>query len=154
MATPNKPLVIRYQGGYSKSFQLDEAEITGDAIVDSASDYLQSLNSGCLLTVDDNGNAILASDATVAFAVIQVPASGYAFENLPAAASAKVTGLVGRNEVIISNPVETNIVPGEALYVSADGRFTTVESTTKQVVGYALSKNSVDNPSVIVQTNL
>lgn len=150
-------LTIKYEfGGRDALFPLNPAEITGDINVDRNSVYLQKLTAGTMITLDQNGYVKVCDGSTedpLAFLILSVLAP--AFENQPALASERVSGLWGGNLIETNAIADEDIVPGDVLYCSAEGLLTkTAPRTDAAIVGRARTANSTENKTVLVQAIL
>ena len=146
-------------GASDNGFPLDKSKLTGDVAVDSKSEYVSSLVAGKVAALDGNGNIKLcdgASDFAEGFIIND--ASGYFMENTPALASGVVPVLVGGGICETDQVVETDIKPGDKLYVGTGdnaGLLTkndpTGDDKNGQVFAIARSGNSAANQTIKVR---
>jgi hypothetical protein len=144
--------VLYVSGNYDASFTIPQDKLGLTVIEFQQDSLIASLKAGRLVTVDSNGDVALADKGTRALGVLNLDAAGYAFENVPALASGKVTVIINGSVIETDEVVEDNIAPGDALYVGDDGQFTKTQPfSDSAIVGYARSANSAADKTTRIQ---
>lgn len=153
----DKVFEVLHMFGDFVSYELDPEKLVGDLQTVRNSDYISALVPGVCFGLDTKGFVLNLSGAgdesSRKFAFVTLLASGYDWENNPAIASGKITGLTGGGIVRTNNIKDATVTVGAPLYAGADGVMTTSEpgSGFKGVVGYALSARTDVNDLVLVQ---
>jgi len=146
-------LKIQYvNGSVDGTLALDPSQLTGDLSTDRNSAYVRQFESGKMVTFDSNGYAKLAVDGDLGAGPLVLDAYGADFENVPALASGVMSYMIGGGVAYTDHVVDTNIVPGDALYLAtgADAGKLTKTAGTGPAVGVARSANSASDATVLV----
>lgn len=148
--------------GRTVNMPLNVSGLTGDAVVDSASTYIQGLVAGRVVALTSTGIALADSVVVTPMQPLGFllnDAAGYFYENKPALASGLVSVTRGPENVVITDQIDTTLTfaVGDLLYVSTGakaGLITNVKPTGANsnpvVVGQASSTASVSAPQLTV----
>jgi len=162
-------LKIHYiNGSIDGTIALDPAQLTGDINVDRKSPYVQQFVSGSVVAIGPDGYIKLAEDGDVGIGLLVNDVAGNEFENTPALASGKAPALIGGCVVDTDRVKETDIKPGDKLYVGTgedaglltkvkpqeltlvEGTPNTVDKYPSEPVAVARTANSAADKTVTV----
>ena len=144
--------ILYINGSRDSEFEINPAHLVGGIGAVRASANIQKLKAGRVATVGADGYVKVAGDDDAQFAGFIInDAAGYEFENTPAIASGKLPLLIGGGLVETDQVKETDIKPGDQLYIGDNGVLTKTKGTLKNVFGLARSANSAANKLVRVQ---
>jgi len=163
-------LKIHYiNGSIDGTIALDPAQLTGDVNIDRSSAYVQQFVGGSVVAIGSDGYIKLAEDGDAGVGVLVNDVAGYSFENTPALASGKAPAIIGGCVADTDRVKETDIVPGDLLYVGTgsdaglltkvkpqeltlvEGTPNTVDKYASEAVAVARTANSVADKTVTVQ---
>lgn len=150
----HQALNIIHSANYQMSLNVKPDWITGDFEKDIKNANLLKLQSGVLVSIDQDGYIRLAKPTDNFVKVLILSAPGAFWDNMPTFGSYKLS-VTGSNSVIETPQVEdTNIKPGDLLYASktTEGLFTkTKDATSVKPVAIALTANSTTDKNVVVE---
>lgn len=143
--------------GLHQSLPLNPAALTGNAEIDSQSEYVRGLVGGRLAALAPTGVVLadgLATAKKYPIGFIVNDAAGYYFENAPALASGQLTVSSG-NQVVVTDQIDTDetFALGDLLYAGSGAKAGLVTKTPAEgatVVGVAGSTASAANPELKV----
>lgn len=128
------------------TMKLDPAQLSGDAVADITTSYIQGLISGKALTIGADGYVAFADAGTSVLGLLVDDAKGVAFDNTPALATGLLTVITAG--LVESDQIEGSFVAGDKVYAKGGLLTATAPDTNALPFGVCTVGTSADYPVV------